>query len=765
PGSISGYKWNDTDGDGLWDSTESPLSGWTVYIDANESGSLDTGELSTVTDENGFYSFGDLQPGSYTIGEVLQSGWIQTYPDTIGGTSSSLAQMDQLSTPEVLVDTEYTEKQLIVKLRDETDGPSILSDLRSMQASLGGTTLESAESLGFELWSIDGDVKDVIRDWGDDPSFQYIQPNYTITLDATVPGDPSFTSLWGLNNTGQTGGVADADIDATEAWDIQTGNNVVVGIIDTGIDYTHPDLIDNMWVNPGEIASNGLDDDGNGYIDDVYGYDFAYGDSDPYDGHSHGTHVAGTIAASGNNGQGVVGVNWDAQLMALKFLSDSGSGSTMNAILAVDYATMMGVRVTNNSWGGGGYSQALYNAIAAAGAAESLFIAAAGNSSSNNDASPHYPSNYDLDNVISVASTTHNDTLSSFSCYGATTVDLGAPGSSIYSTVPGNSYASYSGTSMATPHVAGVAAMLLAENPSLTAAEVKAVILNSVDPIDALTGITVTGGRLNAYNALNSLGVPGTHSVELTWNQNVSNINFGGFLPNQAPVFPDHSFTTAEATLNGTQLGTLTATDYEGALLSYSILQNIDLDADGNGAFRLEEDRLIVNDSDDLDYESVSQMIVTCQASDGSLTDTASVTVNLTDVNDAPSSVSLINLISSIAEDTDTTSGVCIADIVISDDALGTNDISLSGADASCFEATGGQLILKAGEILDYKLKSSYAVTLNVGDSSLAGSALVSASTVLTITPPVISFFAYDETANLASNGSFESGLEDTLWQ
>ena len=359
PGSISGYKWNDTDGDGLWDSGEVGLSGWTVYIDANQNGSLDTGELSTVTEENGFYSFGDLQPGSYTVGEVLQSGWMQTYPDSLDETPSSLAQMADLTTPEILADAHYTDQQLIVKLRDETDGSSIFNDLRSLQASLGATTLESADSLGFELWSIDGDVKDVIRDWGDEPSFQYIQPNYTITLDATVPDDSNFNSLWGLNNTGQTGGVADADIDASEAWDLQTGNNVVVGVIDTGIDYTHPDLIDNMWVNPGEIAGNGLDDDSNGYIDDVYGYDFAYGDGDPYDGHSHGTHVAGTIAASGNNGQGVVGVNWDAQLMALKFLSDSGSGSTMNAILAVDYATMMGVRVTNNSWGGGGYSQAL----------------------------------------------------------------------------------------------------------------------------------------------------------------------------------------------------------------------------------------------------------------------------------------------------------------------------------------------------------------------------------------------------------------------
>ena len=235
--------------------------------------------------------------------------------------------------------------------------------------------------------------------------------------------------------------------------------------------------------------------------------------------------------------------------------------------------------------------------------------------------------------------------------------------------------------------------------------------------------------------------------------------------PNQAPVFPDQSFTTTEADANGSQLGTLTATDYEGTALSYSIVQNIDLDSDGNGAFRLEGNGLIVNDSDDLDYESVNQMVITCQASDGSLTDSALVTVNLTDVNDPPSSVNLINLVSSIAEGTNTADGIPIADIVISDDALGTNDITLSGADASSFEVEEGQLMLKAGEVLNYAVKNSYAVTLNVTDSSLAGSATVTTSTVLTITPPVISLFAYDGSANLANNGSFDSGLENTLWQ
>ncbi|NEO56228.1 MAG: S8 family serine peptidase [Okeania sp. SIO3B5] len=326
--------------------------------------------------------------------------------------------------------------------------------------------------------------------------------------------------MWALHNTGQTGGTADADIDAPEAWDIQTGsNNVVVGVIDTGIDYTHPDLVNNMWTNPGETPGNGIDDDGNGYVDDVYGYDFAYGDSDPFDPiDGHGTHVAGTIGADGNNGQGVVGVNWDVDLMAIKFLDDNGNGNTFGAIQAIEYATMMGADLTNNSWGGGGFSQGLYDAIAAAGAADSLFIASAGNSGTDNDATPHYPDGYDLDNIISVANTDQNDNLSSSSQYGARSVDLGAPGTQIASTYPGGGYAYLSGTSMAAPHVSGVAALVLAENPDLSYQEVKDIILESTDPISALDGKTVTGGRLNAFEALSSLNTAPTNPVRFDFN-------------------------------------------------------------------------------------------------------------------------------------------------------------------------------------------------------------------------------------------------------
>ena len=331
---------------------------------------------------------------------------------------------------------------------------------------------------------------------------EYAEPNYILYAD-TTPNDPSFSQLYGLHNTGQTGGTADADIDAPEAWNTCTGGNVVVAVIDTGVDYTHPDLAANMWVNTGEIPGNGIDDDGNGFVDDYRGWDFCYNDSNPMDGNSHGTHCAGTIGAVGNNGIGVVGVNWNVKIMPVKFLSDSGSGSTSDAISAINYARMMGAKVMSNSWGGGGYSQALKDAIDAANNAGSIFVAAAGNSGSNNDSSPHYPSSYTSENIIAVAATDHNDALASFSCYGPTSVDLGAPGVSILSTVPNGSYASYSGTSMATPHVSGVCALVWAKFPSLTNAQVKNLILQGTDPVSSLNGKVLSGGRLNANKALN----------------------------------------------------------------------------------------------------------------------------------------------------------------------------------------------------------------------------------------------------------------------
>jgi subtilisin family serine protease len=343
------------------------------------------------------------------------------------------------------------------------------------------------------------------------PNVLYAEPNGRVQTMQT-PSDPSFSSLYGLHNTGQTGGTPDADIDAPEAWNITTGNsNTLVAVIDTGIDYTHPDLAANIWTNPGEIPDNFTDDDGNGYVDDVHGYDFAYGDSDPFDDNYHGTHVAGTIGAVGNNDAGVVGVNWTAKIAAVKFLDADGYGSWEGAVAAIEYAVAIGARVSNNSWSGQGGSTALYDAIAAAGAAGHLFVAAASNEGWDADANPMYPAAYDLPNIISVAATDHNDERAYFSNWGATSVDLGAPGLDIYSTFPGNGYGYLSGTSMATPHVTGVAALAFSLAGNVSYTEIRDAILGSVDPIDALSisGPTpvATGGRLNALGTLEALGM------------------------------------------------------------------------------------------------------------------------------------------------------------------------------------------------------------------------------------------------------------------
>ncbi len=353
---------------------------------------------------------------------------------------------------------------------------------------------------------------DVVKGLG---GVKFVEPNYVVSAAQLFPDDPDFTELWGMHNTGQSGGTADADIDAPEGWEIATGSSdVIVGIIDTGIDYTHPDLAANIWTNPGEIPGNGIDDDGNGYIDDVYGWNFFNDDNDPMDDHGHGTHVAGTVGAVGDNALGVTGVAWSVSLAALKFLGADGSGFTSDAVRAVEYATMMGFDITNNSWGGGGFSLALYEAIEAAGAAGQLFVAAAGNDGLDNDTFPQYPSSYDLDNIIAVAATDDEDALAGFSNYGATSVDLAAPGVSIYSTTMGGGYGTMSGTSMASPHVAGAAAVLKSFNPLQTPADLKAALLTGVDSLPALTGLMVSGGRLNLNGALGA-AIPPVEGVDL----------------------------------------------------------------------------------------------------------------------------------------------------------------------------------------------------------------------------------------------------------
>jgi subtilisin family serine protease len=283
------------------------------------------------------------------------------------------------------------------------------------------------------------DVDEALELYIADPDVEHAEPNYIVYADIAPPGDTHFNRLWALNNTGQnvngTNGTGDADIDALEAWDVTTGtSDVVVAVIDSGVDVNHPDLAANIWTNPGEIGGNGIDDDGNGKIDDVNGWDFYIGDNDPRDAHGHGTHVAGTIAAVGNNAAGITGISWSAKIMALRFLDAWGSGSAVNAIAAIEYANDMGADVINNSWGGGGYQQALEDAI---DASDAVVVCAAGNSGWNNDSFPHYPSGYSSANIIAVAASNQDDTRASFSNYGAFSVDVAAPGTNIYSAAPG----------------------------------------------------------------------------------------------------------------------------------------------------------------------------------------------------------------------------------------------------------------------------------------------------------------------------------------
>ncbi|GIU32273.1 collagenolytic serine protease [Shewanella colwelliana] len=412
---------------------------------------------------------------------------------------------------------EFVKDSLIVVYKDNATKSERASAQRLVRGSIRDMNADGVDDRFSNLLNgklarlslrAGSDIEQAIKVISRHPAVKYAEPNYVIKA-AGTPDDPDFVSLWGMNNTGQDGGTADADIDAVEAWDVTTGDSsVVIGVIDTGVDYNHPDLQGNIWTNPNEIPANGIDDDGNGVVDDIHGFSAVNNSGDPMDGNGHGTHVSGTIGAKGNNGVGVVGVNWDVTIVGCQFLDAGGSGSTEGAIACIDYMTDLKVnhnvdiKATNNSWGGGGFSQALKDSIESAGEAGILFFAAAGNDAVDNDANPHYPSSYDSDVVMSIASTDRNDNMSGFSQWGMTSVDMGAPGSAILSTTPGNNYATYSGTSMATPHMTGAAALVWSINPDLSPVEMKQLLMDSGDSNADLTGKTVAGTRLNVANAL-----------------------------------------------------------------------------------------------------------------------------------------------------------------------------------------------------------------------------------------------------------------------
>jgi len=437
-----------------------------------------------------------------------------------------------LSTVVSAQDAAYVPDEILIGVKKGTAQDVI----QRINARLGAKIIRKFRIIdAYQLQMPQGiDVPKAINFYSRQPVVEYAEPNYIVYADAT-PNDPRFDDLWGLHNTGQTGGTSDADIDALEAWKHTVGSeDIVVASIDTGVDYRHEDLKDNMWVNIDEAnGTPGVDDDGNGFIDDIYGYDFRNNDGDPMDDHGHGTHTSGTIGAVGDNGIGVVGVCWEVKIMALKFLSASGSGTTGDAIECIEYATMMGAHLTNNSWGGGGYSQALYDVIAEG----PLFMAAAGNSGVDTDVIPHYPSSYDLQNIISVAATDHNDGKAGFSNYGLESVDLGAPGVGTLSTLPGNSYGSGQGTSMAAPHVAGVAALIMSVS-RMHDLRVKWIILTSVDKIDALEGKVLTGGRLNAKKAARRASIFGAPSIAIGNNKALTKVNPAVMTSSLGNAFP-----------------------------------------------------------------------------------------------------------------------------------------------------------------------------------------------------------------------------------
>src|SRR5262245_35284127 len=385
--------------------------------------------------------------------------------------------------------------EVILKLKRDVssrDRDAILGDLGA--TAVGHFPPRRGEHLRITKLSVDL----AIARYRSHPMVDYIEPNY-VCRSYTTPNDPEFSRLWGLSNTGQERGLPGADIDAPLAWDVFTGSpNVLVAITDTGIDWGHPDLAANVFTNTGEIAGNNNDDDHNGFVDDTRGWDFGEHDNDPADALGHGTHVSGTVGAVGDNGIGIVGVNWHVKILPLKLADASGDLDVAAAVEAIDYAVSMGARVINASWGTSDDSQALREAIASADSAGVLFVAAAGNDHKDNDFFTDYPSGYDLPNIVAVAATDRFDRLAFFSNFGATTVDLAAPGVDVYSTVPGG-YAIYSGTSMAAPHVSGVLALILGRFPTMSAAEAKAVLLSNVDVLPSLAGKVATSGRLNAY--------------------------------------------------------------------------------------------------------------------------------------------------------------------------------------------------------------------------------------------------------------------------
>ncbi len=405
----------------------------------------------------------------------------------------------------------YSEGEILILLKPDFRSASSIEKFRSIAKSysLKITKLARLNTLIIKSTNTDLSVHDLKELFKNNPSIKAIEPNYKVHAAATIPNDQYFPLQWALFNYGQSvngfQGTADADIDMPEAWDYsQCSDAIVVAVLDTGLDYTHPDIDANVWNNPDEKLDS-VDNDNNGYVDDIYGWDFINDDNDPMDDNSHGTHVSGIIGAEGNNNAGISGICWKVKIMPLKVLDSQGSGTIGDVLSAIDYAIAKGVNIINASYVGPDYSQIEYNAIKAAADAGILFIAAAGNNQNGNgidiDQDPRYPAAYNLDNIISVAASDQNDDIAYFSNYGQISVDVSAPGVNILSLHPNSSYIYLSGTSMAAPHVTALAALLWSINPKLSYSLIREIILNTVDIIDSQLSLTQTGGRINAYKA------------------------------------------------------------------------------------------------------------------------------------------------------------------------------------------------------------------------------------------------------------------------
>lgn len=441
----------------------------------------------------------------------------------------------------------YESGQVLIKMKAN----KTKAQKTSLKSEMQAISLKTFSSIGVELWDVsanskNGSINHIIAQYRNHPDIEYIEPNYVYELslgkdsedntrtNKTQSGtlDPLYNNQWYLDNYGQNGGTSDVDINAPEAWNIISESPTVkVGVMDTGIDWAHIDLVNNIWQNLDEDADgdgqvlvyqngewifdpgdeNGIDDDGNGYIDDFIGWDFMNDDNNPYDGNSHGTHVAGIIGAGANNGEGIAGVSWNIQLIGLKMITDDNQTNCSSVIEAIEYMDTMNIPISNNSWAFycENETHSIFDAIENAKFNGHLFVAAAGNSAGDNDADdPIHPASYPLDNIISVANIGNTGHLSNFSNYGASSVDIAAPGELIWSAIPNNDYALKHGTSQSAPQVTAACALLWQLYPDYTYLQIKDRLINTATTSNELNGKCVSNGRLNLYAMLSEAAPP-----------------------------------------------------------------------------------------------------------------------------------------------------------------------------------------------------------------------------------------------------------------